>query len=235
MYRAFAAAALTSLLLPALAHAQTAPPSAEPAEPSECTTTTTVRCTGAAAPLALPPENSAPPSYAQPPAYPPPQANPYPYPPPQAYQPSAYAYPPPCPIPPLGDLAHGRLVIDPDGSLWREKEVKRGTPGLWAPGLALWLGTYFATVVGGLYGKDFEWAPSSFPIFGAFGSAYIAGADGHGSAAALYAFSGLTQAAGFVMFVAGAVSGKPKLARTRVYMSAVPLQGGGGLGLSGRF
>src|SRR5438874_874601 len=98
----------------------------------ECTTTTTVHCTGAAARYAVPP----PPQAAPPPAPIPPPNYPYP---PQAVGPMG-AYGPPVMIDlRLGD---GWQLVEEEGRLFRQRKRSTDLPGLWIPGATLFLASY---------------------------------------------------------------------------------------------
>jgi hypothetical protein len=232
------ALALSLLLAPSIALAQVAPPAPLPApppppaptapaippgyEPSECTTTTTVRCTGAAAPYAV---QAAQPQTIVVPAPPP---APAPAAPPQAAPPTA----PPAAL--LLDTRLGdgwRLVQAPDGSLWRERKVSSDAPAVWGTGMALWLGGYFAGAIGGMHeggANMLAW----WPIIGAF----INTSFNSGTAQALWAVDGLVQTGGFVTFLVGLAAGPDKLERRPLAITPATFVGGGnGVALTGRF
>ena len=198
--------------LPAFLHAQ-----AE--EPSECTTTTTVRCTGAAAPYGVPPA-------AQPtaPAYPP-----------------APGYAPPPPV--LLDLRalehdNWHLVQHGDGTLWRERKVSTASPALWGSGLALLAGGWLAAGAYSVYdsGNGVPGLPFA-PVIGSWVQAAIIGTadNSHGGLAAFYGIDGLLQAGGLVMLLVGLAAGPSKVERMPVMIGGAAISGGGGLSLSGRF
>ena len=204
-----------------LASAQPIPQSA----PDECvtTTTTTTRCTGSAAPLAVPPVEApqAAPVFAPPPAYAPPV-----YQPPLVYP----NYAPTMVVVPQ----HGwYLVRDADGSFWRERERSTPNNGLLGGGLGLFLSSWLITSIGG--GSHGEgWA--AWPVFGAMAGAIAHGFDHNdGLVTGLYALSTIVQATGFIMAMAGSSSGPKK--RERIPLSVGPslLPSGGGMSFSGRF
>jgi hypothetical protein len=210
------ALALTIMLLPSVAFAQ-APgpmPIAPADEPSECVTTTTVRCTGAAAPYAVPaaqPQMIAP---APPPAAPPP---------PQVII-----------LDPRKLSGDGwKLSQTPDGCFWRERKTSTDAPAVWGTGLAFWLGGYAAGIIGGMEQGGvnlFGW----WPIIGAFASAAFN--SGNTGAQTLWAIDGLAQAGGFVTFLVGLAAGPDKVERQPIHLGATSFVGGGsGIALSGRF
>jgi hypothetical protein len=231
-----------ALIAPLAAHAQE--------EPSECTTTTTVHCTGAAAKYAVPPF-----SQPQPIVQPAPQPPPPPVIPPPAY------YPPPQPYYPnvvMLDLRRlesdgWKLVQHSDGSYWRERRVSTASSGVWGTGLAIfavsWLGTGIGSVA-----TDSGVGPLGFlPVFGAFGAAtsestksdcsYTTGyydygyqsCSDHKGQVAGYVIGGLAQAAGFTMFLVGLASGPKKLERQQVFVAPGMVGSGGGLNAVGQF
>lgn len=207
------ALALSMLLLPSVAVAQSAPPPIPPtAEPSECVTTTTVRCTGAAAPYAA-----------------------------QAAQPQTVVVPapaaPPPPPPQLIVLDPHRLVGDgwkivqsPDGCWWRERKLSTASPGMWGGGLALFLTSYAAGAVGGMAAQG---NPLGFwPVIGPF----VSSAFSHDEAQILWAVDGVAQAGGFVLFLVGLAAGPDKLERQPITFGPTGFVGGGsGVQLSTRF
>ena len=222
------ALALTIMLLPSVAFAQVPaplPPLPPEDDPGECTVTTTVRCTGAAAPYAVQAAQPQPPIVIQAPAPPSPPSPP----------PTMMMMPPPGTI--LLDprqLGNGwRLVQSPDGCLWRERKVSSDAPGVWGTGLAFWLGGYAAGVIGGMEQGDaniLAW----WPIIGAF--ANIAVNSGNGTAQTLWAIDGLAQAGGFVTFLVGLAAGPAKMQRLPLTVSGASFAGGGsGVALAGRF
>ena len=221
---------LLLLLLPSIAFAQVAPmppaPLPPPVDPGECTVTTTVRCTGAAAPYAVQAVQPEPPVViAAPPPAPPPPA-----PPPS---PAPTAMPPPTAIliaPHLGD--GWRLVQSNDGSLWRERKVSTDAPAVWGTGLAFWLGGYAAAIIGGMNQggiNEIGW----MPIIGAFCNTAF---TDDGTAKRLWAVDGIAQAGGFVMFLVGMAAGPDKIQRLPLTVGPASFVGGGsGVAVVGRF
>ncbi|MCA1663579.1 MAG: hypothetical protein LC659_04805 [Myxococcales bacterium] len=211
------ALALVLLLLPSIAFAQVAP--APPADPGECTVTTTVRCTGAAAPYAVQAAQPQPPVVIQaPPAAP--------SPPTTVPQPGAILVDPHL----LGD--GWRFVQSNDGSLWRERKVSTDAPAVWGAGLALWLGGYGASVIAGMQQGGFNeigW----MPIIGAFvNSAFTE----DGTAKGLWAVDGIAQTGGFVMFLVGMAAGPDKIQRLPLTVGPASFIGGGsGVALAAHF
>jgi hypothetical protein len=199
----------------------------------------------AAAPVAAPPPVApapvAPPYYAYPPACatacpPPPCAGCVQPCPPVACAPACgYG----APQPPLGLVAHKKpgwqYVVDPDGTWWREREVKKGSAGMAVPGLILWLGTYVGTAWGGFILDGWPGLVSIAPFIGPFISAGIEGSTGHGGSAALYALSGVTQISGFILLIAGAAHKKVHLERQRVTWGAAATATGVASNLTIRF
>jgi hypothetical protein len=220
--------ALSILLLPSIARAQMAPqipPAALPvaapapsAEPSECVTTTTVRCTGAAAPYAVQaaqPETVVVPPL--PPVAPPPPAAP----PPQVIVLDPHK---------LGGDGW-KLVQSPDGCLWRERKRSTASPGMWAGGLGLFVASYLAGAIGGMAG---EGNPAGFwPVLGPIFEATFTDDSGKRT---LYAIDGVAQASGFVLFLVGLAAGPEKLERQPITIGPTTFHGGGnGVALSARF
>jgi hypothetical protein len=226
---------LSLVLVPSIVFAQTPPPPAPPAapppqaasapaaEPSECTVTTTVRCTGAAAPYAV--QAAQPEPVVVPmPALPPP--------PPVAAPP-----PPPAPAPIVLDprqlrLGGGwRLVQSPDGCLWRERKVSTDAPAVWGTGMAFWLVGYGAAIVGGMQQGGagvLGWWP--------FAGAFINSAFTSGTPQVLWVVDGLAQVGGFVTFIVGMAAGPDKIERRPITISPTAFVGGGqGVALSARF
>lgn len=190
-------------------------PAPQVAEPSECVTTTTVRCTGAAAPYAVP--------QPQPPAIVVPAPQPQP-------QPMARPILTLGPNIQLGDGWH--LEQTPDGVLWRARKRSTGSPVVWGTGLALWLGSYALAAGVGTSNGDFTligW----WPMLGAFFAAASCSSD---SAKAAWTVDGLAQVGGFVAFLVGLAVGPEKLEREPVLVTPISLAGGGsGVGVVGRF
>jgi hypothetical protein len=202
------ALALTIVLLPSIALAQQPLPPATP-DLGECTTTTTVRCTGAAAPYAVQP--------------------------PPAPAPIVVAPPPPqiVILDPRKLAGDGwKLTQSADGCLWRERRISTDAPSVWGTGLALWLGGYAAGIVAGMEQGGFNeigW----MPIIGAMVNAAFTD-DNTGRA--LWAIDSVAQAGGFVMFLVGLAAGPDKIERQPVQLGAASFGGGGsGIAISGRF
>jgi hypothetical protein len=222
------ALALTIMLLPSVAFAQAPAPLPAADDPGECTVTTTVRCTGAAAPYAVEAAKPQAPVVIQAPAPPPP-------PPPVMAPPQPLVMPPPGAIildpRQLGD--GWRLVQSPDGCLWRERKISTDSPAVWGTGMAFWLGGYAAAVIGGMQqggGNIFGW----WPIIGAFVNTAIN--NNNGGAQTLWALDGIAQAGGFVTFLVGLAAGPDKMQRLPLTVGTASFAGGGsGVALAGRF
>lgn len=185
------------------------------AEPAECVTTTTVRCTGAAAPYAV-----------------------------QAAQPQPVVVPAPAPQQPIVAPAPLRptivldpralrggwhLVQSPEGCLWRERKVSSDSPAVWGTGLAFWLGSYFIGAgVAQTRGNPLLW----WPIIGALTtSSFTTGND-----QVLSAIDGVVQAGGFVTFLVGLAAGPDKIERMPLSIGPMAVAGAGsGLALAGHF
>jgi hypothetical protein len=220
------ALALLMLLLPSIAFAQVAPPplpSTPPPpaiDPGECTVTTTVRCTGAAAPYAVQAAQPQPPVVIQAPPPPPPPA------PTMAPQAGAILLD----AHTLGD--GWRLVQSNDGSLWRERKVSTDAPAVWGTGLAFWLGGYGAGIIGGMQQggiNQIAW----LPIIGALVNVTF---TTDGTAQGLWAVDSIAQAGGFVMFLVGMAAGPEKMQRMPLTVGAASFIGGGsGVALAGHF
>jgi hypothetical protein len=188
--------------------------------------TTTVRCTGAAAPYAV--QAAQPQVVVQPPA-PPAPPPPVPAAPPQ-YMPPPYGQPAVILDPrQLGD--GWKLVQTPDGCLWRERKVSTDSPAVWGTGMAFWLGGYAAGIIGGMQqggANYFAW----WPIIGAF----VNTSFNSGGAQAAWAIDGIAQAGGFVTFLIGLAAGPDKLERRPLSVGPAAFIGGGnGVALQGRF
>ena len=220
---------LTMILLPSIAFAQPAlPPAAAPApapmpqplpplpDDGECTVTTTVRCTGAAAPYAV-----------------------------QAAQPQAPIVVQPAPPPPVTppqimylDTRHlvgdgWKLTQSADGRLWRERRVTSESPGMYGAGLTIWLSTYAASIIGGMMQGGIDMI-GWMPIIGAMVNAGIGSSND--TAQGLWAVDSLAQGTGFVLFLVGLAAGPEKLERMPVSFGPVGFVGGGsGVALSARF
>ena len=159
--RQTAAALLTiAFAFPQLARAQAD-------QPSECTTTTTVHCTGAAAAYGALPGGAQP--APQQPVYPP-----------NTYLPApGYAQPPL--IINIGGLEHDdwHVVRDGDGSFWRERKSSTGAPAVWGTGLGLLISGW---AVSGGYSliDNGEGVPGLgfWPILGSWAQAAIVDSSG---------------------------------------------------------
>src|SRR4051812_2741437 len=203
------ALALTLILVPSMALAQQ-PLAPAAGDPGECTTTTTGRCTGAAAPYAvMPPPAPAPPVVA-------------PAPPPQATDDEK---PPRLVIlDPRKLTGDGwKLTQDASGCLWRERKISTDSPGVWGTGLAFWLGGYAAAVIAGVQQgglSEFGW----WPIIGPMMNAAFTSND---SARALWAVDAVAQGGGFVMFLVGLAAGPDKIERQPIQLGAASFVGGG--------
>ena len=228
---------LTMILLPSIALAQPAlPPAAAPApvpqplppplpapDDGECTVTTTVRCTGAAAPYAVQAAQPQAPIVVQPPAPPVVVAPPAPVTPPQImYLDTRHL---------VGD--GWKLTQSPDGRLWRERKLSTESPGMYGAGLTIWLSTYAASIIGGMMQGGINMI-GWMPIVGAMVNAGIGSSDG--TAQGLWAVDSLAQGTGFVLFLVGLAAGPEKLERLPVTVGPVGFVGGGsGVALSARF
>jgi hypothetical protein len=236
-----------ALALLLMVPAWSARPARAESEPS-CETVTTVRCTGSAAPLALPgatPAPAAPPAPPPAPVVMPPMVVPAPL-PPQADDAEVprVAPPPPCcaepapryePVPPsevTPTLLPGgwRLVRTPEG-LMMERKKRTGVAGMWAPGLALWLISYLGTTAAG-YTNGSPWAAA--PFAGGFIAGGIALADGKVGPGLGWSVGSIMQLSGFVMFLVGTSIGE-KIQRIPVAISPLASRDGGGVAIGGRF
>jgi|GEM_PF-4440434 len=198
------------------------PQQIQPQDECTTTTTTTTRCTGRAAPLAVPPVEAAP-------VFQPPPVYPY-----QQPAPTLFAPPPSMGTTLIIVPQRGwYMVRDPDGSIWREREVRTPSSGLLGAGLGIFLSSWLATTIGGgVRGEG--WA--SVPIIGAMSSAIIDGfSRNNGVATGLYAFSTIAQATGFILAMIGTGSGPKKKERMPVTVGPSMLPNGGGFTFSGRF
>ena len=217
------ALALFILLLPSVAFAQIAAPEPLPPpqpDPGECTVTTTVRCTGAAAPYAIEAAKPQPPVVIQ-------------APPPPPSPPTMMAAPPGAIILDPRQLGDGwRIVQSPDGCLWRERKVSTDSPVVWGTGMAFWLGGYAAGIIAGMQEGNadlFAW----WPIIGAFVNTAF---TNDSSAKTLWAIDGIAQAGGFVTFLVGMAAGPDKMQRLPLTVAPASFAGGGsGVALVGRF
>lgn len=227
--RSSLAAVLSVLVAAPLAHAQTAAPE------DSCETVTTVRCTGNAAPLALPYNQQAgQPVHIPPPVVPPPDVLPPVPAPPDAC--NECAEPPraraPVGLPPALS-GRWQLQIDENGAAYTRL---RSTPSaaVWVPGLTLWLGSYVASMAVGISHDGNPY--TAIPIFGALGTGIVAGLGGDGVGAAVgYTFGGIAQIAGMVTFIAGLAAGPKKLERMPVQIAPMASRDGGGFSLAMKF
>lgn len=243
-------------LVSTLAAAQPLP--AQPGEP-RCRTTTTTECTGAAAQYAVPyvDPGAPPPVYQQPPQqpYPPPIAAPppvYQYGPPPQGAPNPYAVPLDLPMLRLGDGL--RTVVDQNGQLVVERRTRIGRKGVWATGLAMFLGMPVLTGVGlaldrGADDKSLLAGISFMPIIGMWANAGIVSqttyyndcydycsSPNNGGRVAGWALAGLVQASGFVMWMVGMGTGPEKIERFPLRFSAGPTANNGmQFGMNGKF
>jgi hypothetical protein len=177
--------------------------------PPSCETVTTIRCAGAAPVTVAPPVESppvAPPSFGH-------------------DEDCCAPIAPAPPMRPAFDLPPDwQLGRDEHGQLYAEVH-KRGRASVWAPGLALWIGTYVTTAaVGGVVDRN---PIAAIPIFGGFVSAGAYGLFGNGgnaSQVAGYAMSSVLQIGGLVTFIVGAASGN-RLERLPVKLSPYGIYG----------
>lgn len=120
-----------------------------------------------------------------------------------------------------------RIVVDPDGSMWKEVTRSTGNSAGIATGLTVFLGSYAITaVVGQLRGNAWGW----WPIFGGFLGAIGEKGGSHNEENGLRAgwiVSGFIQMAGFITSLASIAGGPKKVVR-------YPLRFGP-MGLSGTF
>jgi hypothetical protein len=189
--------------------APAAPPAMPGVEPSECVTTTTVRCTGAAAPYAVQPA----PTVVVPPTAP------------QLAAPGLLLNAP---------LGNGwTLVQTPDGHLWRQREVHGSQPGVWATGLTFWMGAYVASIVGGVSQGDGSVYFMTLPFMGPFLNAGLV--DHSDTGRALWVLDGFVQIGGFVAFVVGASTGPSKTERLPITIAPTAIGSGQGVALQGSF
>lgn len=181
-----------------------------------CRTTTTVECTGSAAPLAVPYESGgqavAPPApvYPPSPAYAPPPGYPSNAPPPGMPVPGT-PYAPVNPqhpwvvVPPV--LGNGwRLVTAPDGQLLRERRTHSMSPALFGTGLATLLVSYLGSGFGTLATHHAGRGVGFVPVFGAFAETAFSLDNGSRGAAAAWAVAGVLQIGGIVMTAVGGVA-----------------------------
>jgi hypothetical protein len=195
---------LVATLAPVAARAQE--------DPGECTTTTTVHCTGAAAKYAVPGAVA-------------PQAAPQP-PPPVIAPPPVY-YPP---QPMMVNLKLGdgwQLVQHSDGSWWRERSVSTASTGMVTTGAILFGATWLATGIASMTSDHSSGAMGWWPVIGAWINA--AASDScyncsNGLATTLYVLDGLAQAGGFVTLLVGLAAGPKKIERQPIRF--VPTFGG---------
>ena len=208
------------------------------AEPS-CETVTTVRCTGSAAPLALP-GNAPAPVAAQQIRIPAPPPVPQPLPPqeddaevPQLRAPErpaccAAAQPS---YDPVAKIPGGWHLVQEGGELMLQRKRRTGIAGVWGPGLALWLVSYAGTSIGGVR-DDRPWA--AIPFFGGFVAGGIEAFEGSTSRVLGYTAGSLLQLGGFITFLVGVAAGE-KLERMPLRIAPTAARDGGGLSLTARF
>lgn len=226
---AIAVASLT-WIAPAVSRAQ--PVANEP----RCKTTTTVDCTGTAAPLAVP--------WGDPvPVAPAPVVPPLPVAPPAPMAPAPVASPPqvaPTPVVPLFTVPlpeNMRTVLDENGQLVVERRTRLGRPAVWKAGLGLFLATPVIAAIGSGIDQGSNWsvpgAGIAFaPIVGSFVNAGFSESGGRKFG---WTMSGLVQASGFVMFLVGLGTGPEKIERFPVRFTAGPTNGGASVGVNGAF
>jgi hypothetical protein len=198
----------------------------------ECTTTVTTKCTGSAAQMATPaaerghfPAAPAPAAPATPPAAPAQPA--YPLPPQQPYP---YQYAPPAIVAPGG--SGWTLKYDPEArAYFHERRSTGPNNGLVIGGMILFTGSWIASSTAGLLLTENIY--SYIPIAGPIVSAIMTN-DGGG--AVLYGFAAITQAAGLVMAITGALSKVEKVEkRPVVQFGGGFTNGGGAVQVAGRF
>jgi hypothetical protein len=219
----------------------TAAPAFAQYEPSECTTTTATKCTGAAAPYA------APNAVAQPPVIVQPAPQPQYAPPPPAY------YPQPNVV--MLDMrkleSDGfHLVQHEDGTWWRERERSTSSPAVWGTGLAIFSASWLGSGIGSLESANGLGPLGFLPVFGAWANAIAesgrssctydysygqSSCSDHKGAVAGWAIGGIAQAAGFTMFLVGLASGPKKVERQPVMLAPGMVGSGGGLNAFGQF
>ena len=124
-----------------------------------------------------------------------------------------------------------QIMQDSDGRLYHVRKVRTARLAVWAPGLALWLSSYAAGVVGGAYedgGASLAWLPCA----GALVKSIIT----TDATQILWALDAGAQVAGLVTFIVGLAAGPYKLERRPIVAGPVAFAGGGGgLAVSGRF
>ena len=142
--------------------------------------------------------------------------------------------PPPRPAPmPYAVLPGGwRLDVDPMLGASYVRERRHPRPGVWVPGLVVWLGSWAGTAATGLIvdGNPF----AAIPFFGAFGTGIFAGLDGDVGRALGYTLGGLAQVGGLVTFIVG-LAGEKRLERLPVQVVPLSFRDGAGAGMSFRF
>jgi hypothetical protein len=183
---------------PAWARADEAPPN--------CETVTTIRCTGAA-PITVAPPVEAPPAA---------PAN-------FGDQDCCAPMRPTEPMRPSFNLPPGwQLGRDEHGQLYAEVH-KHGRPGIWVPGLVLWLGTYMTTAIAaGVVDNN---PIAAIPIVGGFVSAGGYGLfGGNATQIAGYTMSSLLQIGGLATFIVGLAAGN-RMERLPVKLSPYGIYG----------
>jgi hypothetical protein len=194
---------LAVLLSSVVARAQVPAP-----EPSECTTT--IRCTGAAAPYAVNPP-AAPPVVVAPPVAP-------------------NAYLPPLQLPSPTIVGRDWVVFTaPDGTLWRMRNARQRNAAVWGTGLAFWMGGYLTASIGGtMVGDPLGW----LPVFGSIFGTIFGGDPG---VTTMFAISTLAQVGGIVAFSIGLHSTDHFEKEPLTIGPTAFIGGGNGIALRGRF
>lgn len=125
-----------------------------------------------------------------------------------------------------------RLEADPTLGTSYVRERRHPRPGVWVPGLVVWLGSWAGTTAAALIvdGNPF----AAIPFLGAFGSGIFAGLDGDVGRALGYTVGGLAQVAGLVTFIVG-LAGEKRLERMPVQVVPLSFRDGAGAGMSFRF
>jgi hypothetical protein len=122
---------------------------------------------------------------------------------------------------------------DSDGRFYRVRLAPTAKPAMWAPGLALWAGSYLAGGFAALPASDgtreLAWLPFAGPVVNAFIATTTAGQI-------LWPLDSAAQVAGCVLFVVGLEAGPLTLQRRPLNVGPIGFIGGGsGVALSGKF
>lgn len=141
------------------------------------------------------------------------------------------AQPPARALPPFIDGGWW-LDVDPVSGPSYVRVRRHARPGVWVPGLVVWLGSWAGTIAGGAVVDQNGLA--AIPFFGAFGSGIFFGLDGDPGRAVGYTLGGLAQLGGFVTFLVG-LAGEKRLERLPVQLVPLSFSAGGGAGMSLRF